>query len=340
MSVIKNTGRMDMIIFRQPEEDFNTNSKLIVMPGEAAAFVNRGEIEKVFTEGTYPLSTDNYPFISKLRNIATGGVSSFHCVVYFVRTADTIELHWGTDRPIDIHDNLFHIDTTAKVRAVYKISVENPALFLKKLIGSKCSFQSQEDIVQYFRGEFQGKIRSAAASFLSSVTTGLIGVEAHLEEWSEQIRPRINQSVQDYGLICTRFTLSGIKIDRSGYDRINQAKIEAMTKGISSQGERTALDNLGTSYERQQEYQIRQTLADNTSTTHVDYNVPFVPVTPAMPISSYPSYMYAPVSVRTGAPVSSPATDPLTELRKYKSMLDEGLITQEDYDSKKKQLLS
>ena len=34
MNVIKNTGNSDMIIFRQPEEDFNTNSKLIVMPGE------------------------------------------------------------------------------------------------------------------------------------------------------------------------------------------------------------------------------------------------------------------------------------------------------------------
>ena len=34
-----------------------------------------------------------------------------------------------------------------------------------------------------------------------------------------------------------------------------------------------------------------------------------------------------------------PAADPMTELKKYKEMLDAGLITQEDYDAKKKQLL-
>ena len=51
--VIKNTGPGDPLIWKQPEEDFNTNSTLIVMPGEAAIFVNRGVVEQVFENGTY-----------------------------------------------------------------------------------------------------------------------------------------------------------------------------------------------------------------------------------------------------------------------------------------------
>ena len=35
----------------------------------------------------------------------------------------------------------------------------------------------------------------------------------------------------------------------------------------------------------------------------------------------------------------TPSSDPMEELAKYKKMLDEGLITQEDYDAKKKQIL-
>ena len=340
MNVIKNTGNSNMLIFKQPEEDFNTNSTLIVQPGEAAIFVNNGEIEQVFTDGRYPLSTDNYPFISRLCNLATGGVSSFHCVVYFVRTADTIELLWGTDHPISVRDRELNIDTTSKVRAVYKLSIENPSLFLKKLIGSKCSYRSQEDIVDYFKGEFQGKIRSAVAMFFSSITTSLLDVEKYLETWSEQIRPKINDSVRDYGLVCTRFTLAGIKIDKAGYDKINHAKIEAMTKDISSQGERTVLDNLGTTYERQQEQKMYQTIADNTTSANVNFRVPnvtygqipFVSVNPVMPMQ-YSPYAYQPPHVQPSS------ADPVSELRKYKAMLDEGLITQEDYDNKKRQLL-
>ena len=71
--VIKNTGPGELLIWRQPEEDFNTNSTLIVMPGEKAIFIKGGTVEQVFENGTYKLSTENYPFISRLRNILTGG---------------------------------------------------------------------------------------------------------------------------------------------------------------------------------------------------------------------------------------------------------------------------
>ena len=36
--VIKNSAPGELLIWRQPEEDFNTNSTLIVMPGEEAIF--------------------------------------------------------------------------------------------------------------------------------------------------------------------------------------------------------------------------------------------------------------------------------------------------------------
>ena len=85
--VIKNTGPGELLIWRQPEEDFNTNSTLIVMPGEEAIFIKGGTVEQTFENGTYKLSTENYPFISRLRNVFTGGTSTFNSVVYFVRKA-------------------------------------------------------------------------------------------------------------------------------------------------------------------------------------------------------------------------------------------------------------
>ena len=39
-------------------------------------------------------------------------------------------------------------------------------------------------------------------------------------------------------------------------------------------------------------------------------------------------------------PQSSPATDPLDEIKKLKGLLDIGAITQEEFDAKKKQLLN
>ena len=51
--VLKNSAPADALLYRIPEEDFNTGSTLIVMPGEEAVFIHRGTIKQVFTEGTY-----------------------------------------------------------------------------------------------------------------------------------------------------------------------------------------------------------------------------------------------------------------------------------------------
>ena len=45
--VIKNTGPGGLLFWRQPEEDFNTNSTLIVMPGEEAIFIKGGIIWQI-----------------------------------------------------------------------------------------------------------------------------------------------------------------------------------------------------------------------------------------------------------------------------------------------------
>ena len=52
--VIKNSGSAEFLIWRQPEEDFNTNSTLIVMPGEEAIFIKGGSIEKAAKSSGYP----------------------------------------------------------------------------------------------------------------------------------------------------------------------------------------------------------------------------------------------------------------------------------------------
>ena len=51
--VIKNSGPANMLIWRQPEEDFNDNSTLIVMPSEQAIFYRDGNVYQVFDQGKY-----------------------------------------------------------------------------------------------------------------------------------------------------------------------------------------------------------------------------------------------------------------------------------------------
>lgn len=364
--VIKNTGPGELLIWRQPEEDFNTNSTLIVMPGEEAIFIKGGNIEEVFDNGTYKLSTENYPFISRLRNAFTGGISTFNCVVYFVRKADSKEIRWGTETPIQVRDKAWGIRTDARVRGAYKVRIENPAKFLEKLIGSNIPYHFQEDLNKYFESEFQGKIKSAISKFLNGLEQELIGIDAYMDELSEKIEPFIDEVVQDYGLKCVKFSLAGLDIDKSKYDVIDEAQIGFINSLKKAQGDKAAMDTLGDNWGRQQAANILGDLARNPGAGGVGAmgagmgvgvaagavfgNManqmfspmnPQTPQQPPQPSQPMPSGRFSPKG--TGAAQSNSQgaeSDPMEILGKLKKMLDAGLIEQAEYDAKKAEVLS
>lgn len=364
--VIKNTGPGELLIWRQPEEDFNTNSTLIVMPGEEAIFIKGGNIEEVFGNGTYKLSTENYPFISRLRNAFTGGISTFNCVVYFVRKADSQEIRWGTETPIQVRDKVWGIRTDARVRGAYKVRIENPAKLLEKLIGNNVPYQFQEELNKYFESEFQGKIKSAISKFLNGLEQELIGIDAYMDELSEQIEPYIDEVVQDYGLKCVKFSLAGLDIDNSKYDEIDQSQIASISKVKLAQGDKGVMDVLGEDWGRQQAANILGDLARNPGAGGVGAmgagmgmgvaagsvfgnmaNQMFAPMNqqapqqPTQPSQPKPSGRFAPKGSGAAQPsTQSPAEDPMETLGKLKKMLDAGLIEQAEYDAKKAEVLS
>lgn len=364
--VIKNTGPGELLIWRQPEEDFNTNSTLIVMPGEEAIFIKGGNIEEVFGNGTYKLSTENYPFISRLRNMFTGGISTFNCVVYFVRKADSQEIRWGTETPIQVRDKVWGIRTDARVRGAYKVRIENPAKFLEKLIGNNIPIQFQEGLNKYFESEFQGKIKSAISKFLNSLEQELIGIDAYMDELSEKIEPFIDEVVEDYGLKCVKFSLAGLDIDNSKYDEIDQSQIASISKVKLAQGDKGVMDVLGEDWGRLQAANILGDLARNPGAGGVGAmgagmgmgvaagsvfgnmaNQMFSPMNqqtqqqPMQPSQPTPSGRFAPKGATAPqSGTSGAAEDPMETLGKLKKMLDAGLIEQAEYDAKKAEILS
>ncbi len=344
VDVIKNTGSGELLIWRQPEEDFNTNSTLIVMPGEEAIFIKDGVVEQVFENGKYQLSTENYPFISRLRNAFSGGISTFNCVVYFVRKAHSREILWGTSSPIQVRDKVWGVRTEAKVRGAYKVGIENPAKFLEKLIGNNIPYQRQEDLNEYFANEFQGKIKTAVSKFLNALEQELIGIDAYMDELSEKIGPYIDEILSEYGLKCASFALSGLDVDTSKYDEIDKSQMDLIAKDRQERGKeleyrtaRTGLDVLGNDWGRVQEVEILKGMANNPN------GIGAVGAGLGMGIGAagvFGSMTQQTFSQPVNPAQAAPAEDPIEVLGKLKKMLDAGLIEQAEFDAKKAEILS
>ncbi len=362
--VIKNSGPGELLIWRQPEEDFNTNSTLVVMPGEEAIFIKGGTVEQTFENGTYKLSTENYPFISRLRNAFTGGVSTFNCVVYFVRKAHSVEIRWGTDSPIQVRDKLLGIATKLRARGSYKVQIDNPVKFLEKLIGNNVSFQLQEELNKYFISEFQSKIKSVIARALNESETELLGIDARLDEFSEIIEPFMQETLEDYGLKCVKFVVAALDIDddelRRKYDEIG---MDAIAKMRGAQADKAVMGILGDDWGKQQAANILGDLANNPGAGGVaaagagmgmgigvgsvfgsmaqqmftPMNNGFAPQQQALVQQAAPSGRF---TQKGAEQQTGNSEDPMEVLGKLKKMLDAGLIEQAEYDAKKAKILS
>lgn len=360
--VIKNSGTPDMLIWRQPEEDFNTNSTLIVMPGEEAIFINGGVIEQVFENGTYKLNTDNYPFISRLKNMFSGGISTFNCVVYFVRKTHSMEILWGTSSPIQVRDKLLGISTKIRARGAYKIQISNPTLFLTKLVGNTMNFVGQQELLdKFFANEFQGKIKSNLTKSLNETQTELLGIEARIDELSETVKPYLLDAFEEYGLQLVKFSIAALDIDddelRRKYDEIGMDTIQKMRM---AQADKSVMGILGDDWARQQAANILGDLANNPGAGGVAAagagmgmgigagsafgsmaQQMFSPMTnnnQCSPINTQPSGRF---QQNNGEDTTNETKQtPFEALESLNKMLNAGLITQEEYDNKKSEIMS
>jgi membrane protease subunit (stomatin/prohibitin family) len=357
--VIKNSGSDDLLIWRQPEEDFNTNSTLIVMPGEEAVFIKGGVVEQTFDNGTYKLSTENYPFISRLRNAFTGGISTFNCVVYFVRKAHSMEILWGTSSPIHVRDKLLGIATKIRARGAYKIQIDNPQKFLTKLLGSNIPFQRQQELLDdYFANEFQSKIKSSITNALNETQTELLGIEARIEELAETVEPFLGETFENYGLKMIKFTIAALDIDddelRRRYDEIG---MDAIAKLRNAQSDKGVMDILGDDWGRQQAANILGAVAANPGSGGIANAGAGIGMGMAAGsiFGNMANQMVSPMNQQTQPVTSQPFTqkasetpsasgggndDPVATLKKLKELLDLGLIEQSEYDAKKAEVMS
>lgn len=230
VDVIKNSSTGNELLWLNPEEDFNTNSTLIVAESEEALFYKDGIIERVFEGGKYSLSTNNYPFISRLATAFSGGISSFNCKVYFVRKAHSQEILWGTATPVQVRDPKLGIATSLQARGSYKIMIDDSKKFLVKMVGNNIQNFQQETLDKYFKNEFSQYIKSAIASAVKKSNDEILGICADQVSLAKLIQEDLQVVMNEYGIKIVTFALASIDIPQNDP---NRQKLEAAfaTKG-------------------------------------------------------------------------------------------------------------
>lgn len=209
IEVIKYDGPNDIFIWKFPNEDFNTNTQLIVGPSQEAIFVKGGQVLGRFVSGTYTLDSKNYPFIRALVGMVTGGVSPFSCTVYYINKVVSMNIDWGTDTPISLVDPIYHVPIEVRSYGDFSIQVENGQKLLEKLVGQTIGF-SHDEIQQYFGNLMATQVRSVISGLMMKRQLSPIGIDAILPDISQMAAERISPIFEPFGMSVCHFTIAAI----------------------------------------------------------------------------------------------------------------------------------
>ncbi len=352
--IIKNSGAGELLIWKQPEEDFNTNSTLIVNPGEEAIFIKDGRVETVSENGSYKLKTDNYPFISRLRTAFTGGISAFNCKVYFVRKAHSVEIMWGTPHPIQVRDPLLGMMTNVQGNGSFKVQIDNSVKFLEKLLGNNIDFETQEGLKKYFFNQFIQHITDSIQDAIENSNEEITRTFKKKTFLAENVlTPVLHEIVDDYGLRLVNFSIATLQfvndeLRRTYEDRVLQMNLNAREKVVNAQADKSVFGVLGDDWGRQQAVNIMSDVANNPGAGGIaaagaglgmglSAGGAFGAMSQQVfnPAQQQPATQQQPAA-QSGA---APADNPVEKIKQLKEMLDMGVISQEEFNKKKQEIL-
>ena len=360
IEVIKYDGPNDILVWKFPNEDFNTHTQLIVGPSQEAIFVKGGQVLERFISGTYTLSTRNYPFIRSLVGLVTGGVSPFSCTVYYINKVVSMGIDWGTDTPISVVDPIYRVPIDIRSYGDFSLRVENGQKLMEKLVGQTYGFSHQE-IEQFFSNMMATQVRGVISGTMLERQLSPIGIDAHLADMSAAATEKIRPLFEPYGMAVNHFTIAAITapeldtIKQKARDlQEHRMETDVTTEDKRKMAQAQAFENREIGINEQQKWvaQMGQMLAGNPGPLvgggigfpgMIGGNV----VQPAAAGTAEIARLLMnqpPQGTAEGAeaqPAGQPAREPFEErVRKLKYMLDNGMITQQQYDDKINQIMS
>ena len=358
MESIQRQNDTGTLIYLDPRQDFNTNSVITVAPNEQAIFIKNGEFYGTLPSGRHEVKTENYPLLSRIRNMLTGGMSTFTCQVYHVQTNEQ-KIDWGTSTPIEIQDfflggGVIGVPTlirgAAAFRVRFNINEDDDASkrAFMRLMGDQSTY-TVADLGIMIEAEIGQKISSVVGKTLESISMqrSINAISSQLEDFAIVLKPRFDEVFVDYGLELVNFSFYNLNIDETderkkyldrliaaahtgSYDKaVQQELLKDVAVNPGAGGIASAGAGLGMGMAAGNAFAQMATTAFGN---------------PQPQQAPQPQGFGGQGRFGTGgAPQQQPVSaqpDPMESLSKMKQLLDAGLIKQEQYDAKVAEIMS
>lgn len=305
-----------VLAYRFPtmDQEIKNGAQLTVRDSQMAIFVNEGNIADVFSPGRYELTTKTLPILTTLMNWDKAFKSPFKSDVYFFSTREQIDQRWGTQAPITFRDKEFG---AIRLRAfgTYSYQIEEPSTFYQKISGSREMYTVSE-----LDGQLRSLIVTSIATKLGKGETPFLDMAANQQAFSEQLKKELEQPFWNYGLKLASFLVQSVTLPE---------ELQAYLDKQSSM-------NLVGDLKRYAQFQAADSIS---AAAQSDGGLASAGV--AMGAGAVIGQTFAQAMQANDQAAGQAATkeDPFELLEKLQGLLKKGVLSQEEFDAKKAEIL-
>lgn len=298
-------------------DEIKNASKLIVNPGQGCLFVYKGKVESVIeTEGGYDLKTDNIPFLTSIRKWMQLMESEFKTGIYFFRNAQNVNVKYGTPSPILYNDPVYKFPVGLRAFGNYSFKIIKVEEFFRDIVASANGYN-----VQDIQKVINSRISQPFADFLAKSKHSYAEIDSNREEIARELFLKVSPILVDLG-----FEIKDFRIEGTSFDDDTQKRISKIS---NVQADALAAKLAGINYTELQQLEIMKDAANNQNG--------IAGIGAGLGAGMQMANAFAQNNNNSSVKKED---DLVSVLEKLKMMMDKGLITQDEYDKKKQEVLN
>ena len=304
------------LVWRFPiaDQEIQNGASLTVRESQMALFVDEGKTADVFSAGRYTLNTQTLPVLTNLKNWDKLFQSPFKSDVYFFNTRQQIGKRWGTAQPVTVRDADFGV-VQLRSFGMYSYRIADPAQFFKEISG----------VVESYSGEqLEAQLKNIAMTQLAAAfgTSGVpfLDMAANQVLLSQKMTELLKPEFAKLGLALENFTVESITLP----ENVQQALDARMSMNVIGDMSR---------------YTQYQTATAIPMAAQNEGGMAGMGVGMGAGVAFGQAMAGAMAGAQPQAVSPAAAQDHQAKLTQLKTRLDNGLISQADYDSAKAEVL-
>ncbi|CAN7658785.1 SPFH domain-containing protein [Pseudorhodoferax sp. LjRoot39] len=196
------------LAWRFPMQDMEIQygASLTVRESQMAVFVNEGKVADVFGPGLYKLTTQNIPLLTNLKNWDKLFESPFKSDVYFFSTRQQVDQKWGTPQPVTIRDKDFG---AVRLRAFgnYSFRIADPRVFHTEISGTRPAYGTAD-----LEGQLRGMVLQHLSDGIAQSGIPFLDLAANQIEFAKALAAELGPAFAAIGLKLEGMTVQNVSL--------------------------------------------------------------------------------------------------------------------------------